>query len=322
MTKRISKTTAAAALEIVAAVAAIETDASQIPLGTGPFVDVASEPDLQPTIDPTDEILDPTEIMTTEEYIASIEPEILTPSETDAIEAIDSEAIATEATGTEIVVLEAEAIADPANIEPTETLSDAIASLSEGLIDQTLWATADAVDERVTFELAKDSDNTNIQRTLTKARNQLVSKRAAAILAVAYFDPAEINREIHGGSRYNVYALGKLADIIYGVSGGTISNAINVAVLKSMIAFRAAGVAFTGEMARAAASDKIRVEPAFRRLLTSHTVSEGTAPTQASSTMAALETLGIVKRTGTSRAPVYTMIDGPLTSKIEEVLAA
>jgi ABC-type microcin C transport system duplicated ATPase subunit YejF len=55
--------------------------------------------------------------------------------------------------------------------------------------------------------------------------------------------------------------------------------------------------------------------------LVRHTVSASTAPTQASSTMQALETLGVVKRSGSGKNPVFEVVDGPLTRKIEELLA-
>nr|WP_272481345.1 hypothetical protein [Methylobacterium sp. B34] len=38
--------------------------------------------------------------------------------------------------------------------------------------------------------------------------------------------------------------------------------------------------------------------------------------------MQALETLGIVKREGSSRNPTFTLTDAPITKRLEEVLFA
>lgn len=149
----------------------------------------------------------------------------------------------------------------------------------------------------------------------------MITLRAASVTLACNVDPAILNRSLHEGSRYNVYAIGKLADAIFALSGGQVSNAINNAVMRSLFRFRAAGKTFTGEMAKAAASDKIRVDAAVREHLVRHTVSASTAPTQASSTMQALETLGIVKRTGGTKNPTYELTDSPVVRKLEEVLA-
>ena len=89
-----------------------------------------------------------------------------------------------------------------------------------------------------------------------------------------------------------------------------------------------AGLAFDLEAAKGACSrDYVRKNPdriasALKRLLISHTVAAGTAPTQASSTRQALATLGVVRTNGAGKNPSYTLIDGPLTRKLQEKLAA
>lgn len=198
------------------------------------------------------------------------------------------------------------------------SLEEVMAGFGDEEVTDMVFAISEAVTEREEFEAAKKGDGANIQRTLKKVRQQMVTKRAARVLLATNVDPSFINREVHTGSKYNVYALGKLADVIYGVTDGVIANAINLACMRSLFRFRAAEVPFTGEMAKAAASNKVRVEAALRRHLVSHTVSAGTAPTQASSTMQALATLGVVKVEGSSRNPTYVLTDSPLCRKIEE----
>jgi hypothetical protein len=141
------------------------------------------------------------------------------------------------------------------------------------------------------------------------------------VLLAAGVDPEFINRQIHAGARYNVYALGKFADLVFALTDGPMQNAINRACMRSLFNCRRAGVEFTGELARASASDKVRVSEVLRKHLISHTVSAVTAPTQASSTMQALQTLGIVSTTGSARAPVYHVTDSSIARKAEEVVA-
>lgn len=179
-----------------------------------------------------------------------------------------------------------------------------------------------AFDDRAGFEKRKNPDNDTIQTSLKKSRAKLVQARSVAILMSAGAAPDFITRSTNEGSAYNVYAADKVADLVNALNSGTIGNAINNAVCRSLFRFRAAGEAFTGEMARAAASDKLRVQGAIAKLLVRHTVSASTAPTQASSTMQALQTLGIVKNTGTTRAPVYALTDSPAAKRLEQVVMA
>jgi hypothetical protein len=175
------------------------------------------------------------------------------------------------------------------------------------------------IDQRVEFERAKG--NETIQKHLNKSRKQLATPSAARVVIACNVDIAEINRSVHEGVCYNVYALGKLADAIQALSGGVLGNAINNACMRSLFQFRAAGQVFNGEMAKAAASDKIRVEVGLRGMLVRHTVSASTASTQASSTMQALTTLGIVKRSGSQKNPVFDLTDTDIVAKLSEVVA-
>lgn len=178
-------------------------------------------------------------------------------------------------------------------------------------------------DVRSDFEKAKNGFNENIQDTLKKERARMTRPGLAAILAACDVDPSFVNREEHTGKRFNVYALGKINDVIYGVSsGGHFKNAINLAVMRSLFRARKAGIAFTGALAQAAASDKVSIDKAISAVLIRHTVSASTAPTQSSSTMNALEVLGIVTNRGSDKYPLYELTDAPITRKIEQLLAA
>lgn len=227
-----------------------------------------------------------------------------------------------------------EVITEPATDEPILTTSEEpegeqivtfdqiIAALDPTTVDETVVMLAEEIDDRVEFEERVAPDNDSIQKTLKKVRAQFTaSKDAARVLLATQTSTDFINRSISDGARYNVYALGKLADIVRGLSEGTIGNAINNACMRSLFACRAAGVPFTSLAAKAAASDKIRdIDPAVKKHLVRHTVSASTAPTQASSTMQALETLGLVTRTGSRRDSVWTLTDHPAVDRIAEKL--
>lgn len=194
-------------------------------------------------------------------------------------------------------------------------------------VKDTVLAIAHQVNVREDFETDK-SDRTgksNIHRTLKNVRANLVRSHAARVMIGAQVSPTFINRTLHDGSRYNVYALDKFADLVDALTGNKMTNAINIAIVRTMYAFKKAGHAFTKEVALAAASDKLTrtVAPGLRSLLVSHTVSASTAPTQASSTMQALETLGVVKITGGSRKnPTYTICSNPQSKALEQVAEA
>lgn len=214
-----------------------------------------------------------------------------------------------------------DAVCEPEASEDAQLSFDEIVSTIG--VQERLHATvamSKALDERAAFELANGNDN--IQKTIKKAREQLSLPSAGAILLACGVDEAFVNRSVHDGKRYNVYAFGKLADAVKALSDGAITNKINYAVMRSMFNARRAGVPFSIETAKAAASDKIRVsDAAVKAILIRHTVSATTAPTQASSTMQAMETLGLVTRSG-HKNPVFTFTDHPAVSKLETLLAA
>jgi hypothetical protein len=252
------------------------------------------------------------------------------PIETDVLEAAVSELEVQEVQADAVIQLNSEAVVtvdmeEPATEQSAEdepvTIDKLMKALDPAEVDEMVVDLAEALDDRADFENRVAPDNTSIHSTLKKVRAQFTaSKDAARVLLVTNTTAGFINRQLSEGARYNVYALGKLADIIRGLTDGQISNAINVACMKSLFSLRAAGVPFTSQVAKAAASDKIRIDPAIRKHLIRHTVSESTAPTQASSTMQALETLGLVTRSGSRKDSVYTLTDHPAVKKLEEKL--
>lgn len=220
--------------------------------------------------------------------------------------------------------------ATEAPVEPVDldqqpmSLIDMMANLDQAEVMAKAKAIGAACDKRLAFEKAKHGDGANIEKAINRGRAMMTKDlNAARIMLAAQVDPDVINRSVHEGACYNVYAIAKLADLVNGLATGVITNAINKACMQSLFKFRAAGLTFSLESAKLAASDKIRVaDKAIKDALVRHTVSASTAPTQASSTMQALETVGIVRREGSSRNPTFVLTDTPQTARLEEVLKA
>lgn len=211
--------------------------------------------------------------------------------------------------------------APAASKKPVKDFMKQVAAVSDEAGKSMAKKIGGAFDERTKFEGIKNPNNTSIHKSLAKSRAALAMPSAAAIMIAANVEPNFINRSVAEGSCYNVYAADKLADFVRGLRDGMIRNAINNAVARSLFAFQKAGEDFTGELAKAAASAQYPVsEKKHKDLLTRHTVSPGTASTQTSSTMIALQSLGIVEQTGNAKFPVYKLTDAPVVNRLKEVL--
>lgn len=249
----------------------------------------------------------------------AIETIELTGEELQAIE--NAEAVeAIESTEAEAEVQASSGIEEAPAVSFMETL-EAFAADSDA-IDAGRMKLAAAFDERAAFERAKSATNENIQKTIAKGRAKLIEGRSVAVLLAACATPDFVMRSTSEGSAYNVYAIDKVADLVKALSSGVIGIAINRTIIKSLFQFAAANEPFTGDMARAAVSDKIRVQGAIAKLLVRHDVAPSTAPTQASSTMQALSTLGVVRNVGTTRAPVYQLTEEPIVERMKEIAQA
>jgi hypothetical protein len=195
-----------------------------------------------------------------------------------------------------------------------EVTTDQVAVMQANLVK--------AFADRAAFERASNPNNDNIQKTLTKVQKGHLAHAISQGFVAAGIDANYLNKSEVTGKRRNVYALEKLQDLIYGASSGHLKNAINIAILASMVKLERAAIDFTGALAKAAASDKVAVETNMKALLVRHTVAEATASTQSSSTMTALEDLGAVVNKGTQKHPTWTFSSTPLAKRLKEVVIA
>jgi len=204
--------------------------------------------------------------------------------------------------------------------EQQQTLSEVIAAIDEEQAKTYAIQVGAALSDREAFEKARPDYKDRILKSLDKARRNLATVRAARVLIAAGVDPNFLNRSVHEGARYNVYALDKLSDIVNGlITGNEVGNAINRACMVSMFRARANGVTWNMKLAKAAASKQVPVDSAVKKWLLRHTVSPSTAPTQASSTMQALATIGIVSAVGSVKDPSYVILDTPMARAAEQV---
>ncbi len=175
-------------------------------------------------------------------------------------------------------------------------------------------------DERAAFEATHSPANSSIQGKLKTYRKKMVLPGIAALTIAANIDPNFMNGSGNNANkRFNVYAIDKLADLLHGLNSGHIKNAVNKAIVESLFRFQEAGVPFTGLAAQGAVSGNLKVDKDVAALLTRHTASPGTAPTQSSSTMNALAVLGAVKNTGSAKFPIWQLTDAPVVERLKEV---
>lgn len=215
--------------------------------------------------------------------------------------------------------VEEEKTEDDAPVDPAMSFLEARDAVTMEQVTKMQTDLTAAFAERANYERQMNPANDNIQKTLTKVQKGHLAHAISQGFVAAGVDPNYLNKSEVSGKRRNVYALAKLQDLIYGASSGHLKNAINIAVLVSMVKLERAQVAFTGAVALACASDKIAVEAHLKGLLRRHTVAESTASTQSSSTMTALEDLGAVVNHGTQKHPRWTFSDTMLARRLREV---
>ncbi len=250
--------------------------------------------------------------MTKKITLAKTDAQILNDMDLSVIAALEPELAA-----------EAEVAPTPApEVVETMTLPELVQNVAEVDRNLMLARIAAEFDVRAGYELGVNPENTNIQDTLRKQNRKMALPGIAGMMLATNVDPALINRSIAEGKRFNVYAIDKLNDLLHGLNSGHFKNEINIAVMRSLFKFRKAGVSFTGVAAAAAASDKVQVDAQMKALLVRHTVSASTAPTQSSSTMSALNALGVVTNKGSAKYPIWELTSNPVVAELEKQFAA
>lgn len=239
----------------------------------------------------------------------------------EAAAAAEAQAIADQAKAdagpAEDVVIEDEAVVMP---HVPGDIKELVSNITHEAKEQRKAEIVSEFAARKAFEESQVSISSKMIPNLDAAEKALATIGAAGLMLALDIDPGFINRSVAVGSRYNVYAFGKLKDLITALEGGFLQTPVNRAIVASLFNCRDAGIPFTGPVALAAASDKLKVDRAIAKHLVRHTLSPSTASTQKSSTMVALSTLGVVVNTGTQGREVWQLTDTPATRRLEEVI--
>lgn len=180
------------------------------------------------------------------------------------------------------------------------------------------------VDERAARETAKKADNDKIQNTLRVLRGKVGRSSFARFAITANVPENFILRSVRSTEMFNVYAVGKLVNLSDMVMLGSEAgwNEINRAIVASLFKCEKAGVEFSHKMAIAATSRQIAIDANLSKHLVRYTVSPSTSTTQASSTMQALATCGVVsKYENEAGADCYRLTETPLTAAFREMFA-
>lgn len=230
---------------------------------------------------------------------------------------IEAEAVSAEAVLNE-EVHESEVLADD-EAAPAQSFGEIMAALDKADVRRMAFDVADRIDLRIDEANRKGRPTKNFEA----ARKKMITDDVARVLlasGVAF--PSFITRELIEGEMFNVYALKeKIPDIAKALTGGKLTNAINVCVLRSLFNLERAGKALCYEFVRYAASDKVAVKhEGVRQHLIRHTVAESTATTQAGSTFHSLLALGIIQLTSPGKQPSFEFAKAPIVNALREAI--
>jgi hypothetical protein len=151
-----------------------------------------------------------------------------------------------------------------------------------------------AIDTRAAYEATKNPSNENIQKTLAGIRADLDHEAMAKVMVAANVSAEFINAAERGNARFNVYAAEKVANVARALAGAGRLNHYTQAILASAHAVTAAGQPFTHADAVAACTLSIKANPDKPLVRYEKHVAPNTASTQASSSIAALKTFGML----------------------------
>lgn len=171
-----------------------------------------------------------------------------------------------------------------------------------------------AIEERSAYEAAKNAENANIQKTLQGIRADLEHAAIAEVMASASVPSGFINAAERGNARYNVYAAEKVANVARVLAGAGRLNHYTRAILASAQRCKAAGLPFTHADAVSACSLSVKLTPEKAPYIVQYEkhIAPNTASTQASSSVAALKTFGILSEgKSPSGAVAYGLQDVP-----------
>ena len=127
---------------------------------------------------------DLTEVLNTEEYLASLEPTL---TDEELLQALDQAELDQTPTGQETSqATETPATEEaPATDDAPQDIDDLIADLEDDLVEEKAEHVLEAFDDRIAAERVKDPHNDSIVKSLNKSRSKLGQLGAAAVMIAA-----------------------------------------------------------------------------------------------------------------------------------------
>lgn len=189
------------------------------------------------------------------------------------------------------VVANSEVVAS--NVEVEAVAIDAVAEFHAALLA--------AFDARSAYEARKNAENDSIQSKLKAMRKALDHKRIAEIMLASNCDASRINRQERDNARYNVYAYEKDINIARTLASVASLNHYTLHILKTAKALHDAGMTLTHDDAFCACMRGSKASDTKKNKLISRydriEVSKGTASTQSSSSINALQSFDVLRET-------------------------
>lgn len=183
-----------------------------------------------------------------------------------------------------------------------------------------------ALNDRKAYELAKNVDNSNMQKTLSDLIKSIDHDAIASALIACNYDASRITAQNRVNAKTNVYALEKDVNAARFIANVPCAlNHYTLNVFLSAVSLRKADKTLTHEDARSACSLSVKVKDAAREALLSKYqkhVAENTASTQSSSSISTLKAFQVLRETrDAANVTCYTLnVDSEATRKLAEKL--
>lgn len=147
-----------------------------------------------------------------------------------------------------------------------------------------------AFDARAAYELSKNAENMNMQKTLSDLRASVNHDAIAKLMLSANVNADFINRSERTNARFNVYSAEKIVNIIRFAASAATLNHYTLAIIKSMYNCFNAEIDFTQRDALSACSLTAKVDSSKAAHIVQYQkhVALNTAATQSSSSLNAL----------------------------------
>lgn len=177
-----------------------------------------------------------------------------------------------------------------------------------------------AFDSRALFEAQKNEANENIQKTIKDIRKSMTRESVASVLLASNVSADFVNESIRVDSKYNVYAAQKVDNLACFILKAESLNHYTLAILRSLLSLEKNEMQLTHEDAKSACTLEMKLKDAKReKLLIKYQkhVAISTANTQSSSSLEALCTFNVLKRSrNAENETVFTLCDNDATREI------